>query len=119
VWQEAEELIRKCKEGCKKYQNADGSLSSNFLNRPGTAIEVGDKLHPTGHQFEFVVVASSDEELREPWVRRAAFNLTETLRRTQNMSLECGALYHALRGLALYRERIYGPKTYAPAADAT
>jgi hypothetical protein len=116
VWKEAEDLIKECKEGCRKYQNPDGSLSSNFFRKPGLAIEIGDKLHSTGHQFEFLVVSMSDEELSQDWLRRAAYNLTETLRRTQNMSLECGALYHAVRGLALYRERLYGPKNYADQA---
>jgi hypothetical protein len=112
VWKKAEELITRCQESCRKYQNDDGSFSVNFFRRPGTAIEIGDKLHATGHQFEFLVVSMSDEELKQEWVRRAAVNLTETLRNTHKVPLECGALYHALRGLALYRERLYGEKTY-------
>jgi hypothetical protein len=113
VWKEAEDLILECKEGCKEFQNSDGTLSAGFFRSGKQAIEIGDKLHSTGHQFEFLVVASTDEELKQEWVRRAAYSLTETLRKTQRMPLECGALYHALRGLALYRERIYGPKEYA------
>ncbi len=113
VWKQAEDLVEQCKQGCFEFQNADGSLSSNFFLRPGVAIEISDKLHSTGHQFEFMIVAMDDNEIKEDWVRRAALNLTETLRKTQKAPLECGALYHALRGLALYRERLYGPRTYA------
>lgn len=113
VWKRAEVLIKDCKQNCRKFQNPDGSLSANFFTRPGQAIEIGDKLHCTGHQFEFLVVSMSDDELQQDFVRRAAINLTETLRKTQRVPLECGALYHAIRGLALYRERLYGPKEYA------
>jgi hypothetical protein len=112
VWKRAEMLIEDCKRGCQQFQNSDGSLSANFFNRPGQAVEIGDKLHATGHQFEFLIVAMSDEELKQEWVRRAALNLTETLRKTQKVPLECGALYHALRGLALYRARMWGEKSY-------
>jgi hypothetical protein len=113
VWQRAEKLIEDCKNGCRDFQNPDGSLSSNFFRRPGQASEVANRLHATGHQFEFLIVAMDDEEIKQDWVRRAAINLTETLRKTQKVPLECGALYHGLRGLALYRERMWGKKTYA------
>lgn len=114
VWKEAEDLILECKAGCQQYQNPDGSLSSSFFRRPGRAVEIADKLHSTGHQFEFLIVAMNDDEIKQEWVKRAALNLTETLRKTQKVPLECGALYHALRGLALYRERMFGAKQYAP-----
>ncbi len=116
VWKEVEDLIEECKAGCQKYQNPDGSLSMNFFRRPGQATEIGDKLHSTGHQFEFLVVSMDDEELQQEWVRRAALSLTDMLRKTHAVPLECGGLYHGLRGLALYRERMWGPKTY-PTSD--
>lgn len=112
VWARAQALIEDCKQGCHEYQNPDGSFSSNFFRRPGQASEVAERLHSTGHQFEFLIVAMDDEEIKQEWIRRAALNLTETLRKTQKVPLECGALYHALRGLALYRERMWGPKSY-------
>ncbi len=112
VWKRAEALIKDCQKGCREFQNPDGSLSSNFFRRPGHASEIGDRLHATGHQFEFLIVSMTDEEIKQEWVRRAAVNLTETLRKTQKVPLECGGLYHALRGLALYRERMWGKKTY-------
>jgi hypothetical protein len=114
AWKKVEDLILECKAGCEKYQNPDGSLSMNFFRRPGMATEIGDKLHSTGHQFEFLIVSMSDEEIQQEWVRRAALNLTETLRKTHAVPLECGALYHGLRGLALYRERMWGAKSYSP-----
>jgi hypothetical protein len=112
VWQRAEKLIEDCKEGCRQYQNPDGSLSSNFFRRPGQAAEVADRLHATGHQLEFLIVAMDDQEIKQDWVRRAVLDLTESLRKTHPVALECGALYHGLRGLALYRERTWGKKTY-------
>jgi hypothetical protein len=113
VWARAENLIRGCKQKCREFQNMDGSFSSNFWVRPGQASEFAGKLHSTGHQFEFLMVAMDDKEVKEEWVRKAALNLTESLRKTEQVPLECGALYHALRGLALYRERLWPEKPLA------
>ena len=57
------------------------------------------------------------ERLADPWVARATAYLCKLFRQTQDIALECGALYHAAHGLVLYRERVYGPRTYAPSAS--
>jgi hypothetical protein len=106
VWKRAEDLVEGCKQKSREFQNDDGSLSSNFWIRPGQASE----FDATGHQFEFLMVAMDDKEIKQEWVRKAALNLTESLRKTRQVPLECGALYHALRGLALYRERLWPEK---------
>ena len=63
------------------------------------------KLSATGHVFEVVVMALDDERLAEPWVTRAADRLVTLLEQTADIDVECGALYHAAHGLAIYRER--------------
>jgi hypothetical protein len=42
--------------------------------------------------------------------------LLDMLERTQDYPLECGALYHAVRGLDLYRTRRFGPRESAVTA---
>ncbi|MFM8253222.1 MAG: ADP-ribosylation factor-directed GTPase activating protein isoform b [Planctomycetota bacterium] len=105
VWQEASDRIHVCVEQAKSYRNADGSLSTNFFQRTGNSADIKDRLAATGHVLEFVVLASSDEELREPWIRDGIIYLCHLLNKTRHVDIECGALYHAARGLALYRQR--------------
>ena len=51
-------------------------------------------------------------ELETEWVRNAAEHLSELFLDTEEISLECGALYHAAHGLALYRDLVYGKRIY-------
>jgi hypothetical protein len=46
-----------------------------------------------------------DQELRQEWVTRAVVSLCELLQATESVELDCGALYHAIHGLVLYRQR--------------
>ena len=64
------------------------------------------KLGATGHIFEFLVLTLDNNRLTEPWVDRAAHRLVTLLEQTQDLDVECGALYHAAHGLLLYRERL-------------
>ena len=96
------------------YQQPDGSLSVQFFERPGSTPELAQRIHATGHTFEFLCAVLTDEQLKEPWVTRAAVSLVDMLERTQDFDVECGALYHAVHGLDLYRQRRF-PQ---PAADA-
>jgi hypothetical protein len=58
-----------------------------------------------------------DEELKAPWMERAALFLCDLLDATVDEDLECGGLYHAVHGLILYRERLFGaPPAAQPAA---
>ncbi len=112
AWKAADEKIRQCVALAREFQNADGSFSTNFFTSPGTSHEIKTSLHATGHTFEFVVMASDEEQIQAAWLRRAAVNLCEVLGATSDVSLECGALYHAIRGLTLYRERLFGKRPF-------
>lgn len=107
-WADAEERIESCIEIARRHQQPDGSFSVHFFERPGTSADVFARLGATGHVFEFLVAALDDERLAEPWVTRAAARLVTLLEQTADVDVECGALYHAVHGLRLYRERICG-----------
>ena len=47
-----------------------------------------------------------DDDLTAPWVTRAAERLVLLLEQTRDIDVECGGLYHALHGLALYSRRV-------------
>src|SRR5690606_15818795 len=86
--------------------------------RPSTSPDAALRLNTTGHQLEFLTLATSDAQLREPWIRRAVVELCNLLDQTREMPVECGGLYHAIHGLELYRLRMFGPReTEEPAPD--
>jgi hypothetical protein len=112
VWAQASERIAESIETARMFQNPDGSFSSNYFQRPGRTADLAQDLGVTGHTLEFLVLAMTEDQLKEPWVRRAVAHLCRLFHKTREVPLECGALYHAAHGLALYRERIFGTYQY-------
>jgi hypothetical protein len=105
-WAGVADVIDDCLDRARRFQQADGSFSTHFFERPSTSADVFAKLGATGHVFEVVVMALDDERLAEPWVTRAADRLVTLLEQTSDVEVECGGLYHAAHGLVLYRERM-------------
>ena len=105
-WKAAGAVLGDCIERARRFQQADGSFSTHSFERPGTSPDVFSRLSATGHVFEVLALALDDERLAEPWVTRAAERLVTLLERTADIDVECGGLYHAAHGLAIYRSRI-------------
>jgi hypothetical protein len=116
-WAEAEALIQESIELARRYQQADGTFSTNYFVRPSTSPDVFSKIGSTGHTFEFLTVALEQDRLSEPWVQRAAAALVGLLEQTADVPVECGGLYHAAHGLALYRARICGDVAPSNSSD--
>jgi hypothetical protein len=116
-WKLADQRIQDAIKTARAFQNPDGSFSINYFQRTGRSPDLAQNLGSTGHTLEFLTLAMTDEQLREPWVQRAALNLCEIFRKTRDYPLECGALYHAAHGLVLYRHRLFGPRTYGQKED--
>ncbi len=114
IWQQADEKIAQSIETARRFQNPDGSFSAHyFAKRGGITSDLAEDLGVTGHTLEFLSLAMTDEQLRRPWVKRSAWHLAKLFEKTQELDLECGALYHAAHGLALYRLRMFGPRDYS------
>ncbi|MFM7291668.1 MAG: ADP-ribosylation factor-directed GTPase activating protein isoform b [Planctomycetia bacterium] len=105
-WEAAADVIEECIDRARRFQQADGSFSIHSFERPGTSPDVFARLSATGHVFEVLALALDDERLAEPWVVRAADRLTTLLEQTADVDVECGALYHAVHGLLLYKQRV-------------
>jgi hypothetical protein len=118
VWKQVDDRVNQCIDDAHRNQNADGSFSSNYFQRGGVTRDLTQSLGTTGHVLEFLAYAMTDEQLREPWVRRAALHLSTLLESTKDVPLECGALYHGAHGLVLYRERVFGPREYTSSTRA-
>lgn len=114
VWKECDDKINECIAKAKQYQNPDGSLSANYLQRTGMSADLAAAMGSAGHVMEFLAVSMSKEELEQPWVKRAVLKVCETFRNTKPVDVECGALFHAAHGLVLYRQKVFGPRTFGP-----
>lgn len=112
IWKTLHERIDKCVADSHKFQNPDGSLSSNYFLRPGASAELTDRMGSAGHTMEFLATALNKDELQEDWVVAAVKDVCKLFRQTKPVDVECGALFHAAHGLVLYREKVYGPRTF-------
>ena len=115
-WKKADDVVQDCVRKARAFQQPDGSFSTNFFLRPGSSPDVDSTLHATGHTLEWLDVALSQQQLQEPWVTAAVDRLCQLLEDNKDRPLDCGALYHAARGLRLYRERRFGPHDVGDAA---
>lgn len=111
-WKTADEIISQAILNARKYQNDDGSFSTNYVERTGRSADLATNLGATGHVLEFLTLAMTDDELEQPWVKRSVTHLCSLFQKTKKLPLECGALYHAAHGLAVYRSRVYGEHRY-------
>jgi len=107
AWLEADQKVRRYAEEARMNQNADGTFSSNYFQGPGYSQEFEKRLGTTGHILEFLCVALPQSRLSEEWLRRAVAALATDLNQKRSAPCECGALYHAVDGLAIYRTRVW------------
>jgi hypothetical protein len=116
AWQAGYDKVLDAMKKAHDYQQADGGFSTNFFSRPGNSPDIALRINSTGHTFEFLAMALPQDELKKPWMTKAALFLCDMLDATIDQDLECGGLYHAVHGLILYRDRLYGPEKPATAA---
>jgi hypothetical protein len=112
VWQRVAERIDDCVQRARRFQNPDGSLSSNYFARPGKSADLAVCMGSAGHVLEFLAAALDSSQLAQPWVQRATLDVCKLFRKTRPVDVECGALFHAAHGLVLYREKVYGRRSF-------
>jgi hypothetical protein len=108
-WLVAEKKIQQAVADAHKYQQPDGLYTTSYFSRSGASPDIAVQMSTSGHVFEFLSMAMTDEELKQPWMTKAANALCELFEETRDMSVECASLYHAVHGLSLYRMRRFGP----------
>jgi hypothetical protein len=115
VWRRVAAATREYADLAKKLQNKDGSFSTNYLRGPGNRRDdLTLRIHSTGHVFEWLALALSDEELRSRWMENAANALAVMILEHRDQGLDGGALYHGTHGLEIYRNRVFGPTAHPP-----
>ncbi len=105
VWLEADQKVRRYSAVAQSLQNRDGSFSTQHFRGPGYSNEFAKRIETSGHILEFLMMALPASELKKEWVRRGVESLANDLIRNRNVTARCGALYHSVHALILYRER--------------
>jgi hypothetical protein len=108
VWKDVAEHIELYKKKAREFQNRDGSFSTAYVSEAQNRPELGARIAGTGHVLEWLALALTDAELREPWMQDAASALAVMILENQNNPIDGGALYHAVHGLYIYRARVFG-----------
>jgi hypothetical protein len=108
VWKDVAERIATCKKKAREAQNADGTFSTDFFASRAEIPDINRRINTTGHVLEWLALAMTDEELKEPWVQGAANALAMLFLDNERTFLEGGGMYHAVHGLLIYTSRVYG-----------
>jgi hypothetical protein len=107
-WLAAQQKIDGAIELAQKYQQPDGTFSTEYFKRSATSRDIGTRINTTGHTLEFLALALDRDQLSAPWVTRACVALLKMLEATKELDVECAGLYHAVHGLRIYRARRFG-----------
>lgn len=105
-WKLANVKLQDAKRMARQFQQPDGTFSAHYFSRPGTTANISERIGTTGHTFEMLATTMSQDEIRQPWMRKAADQLCTLLEQTRDIELDVGGLYHACHGLFVYREKL-------------
>ena len=108
VWKEARAYLDRYAALTKKYQQDDGQFSVAMFRGPRKANSSRQLVWATGHAIEWLTMALSAEQLREPWVQRAVKRLIDEMEKAPTDALSEGGRYHAIHALRRYREKVGG-----------
>lgn len=110
-WLEADQKIQKHIEEAKAMQNLDGSFSYDYFFQKSASENFQERLETTGHTLEFLMMALPDDRLNEDWVRKAISLLANDIINNKDEPVDYSALYHAIDGLVIYRNRMSPDRT--------
>lgn len=113
-WWRAEKFINDYYAYSLSLQNRDGSFSSDWFKRRGDWGGNDRKLQTTGHILEWMIFASSDEQLLDQRISRSVAFLTNLMVQHRYHDWEYGPKGHAVRALRLYHERVFGGEWNQP-----
>jgi hypothetical protein len=107
IWKDILDKSVQHRDLARKYQNPDGSFSTDFFKGPGNSQDKLLRINTTGHTLEWLALALPDDQLKAPWVENAANALALMILDLQGSPIEGGSLYHAVHGLLIYHSRVY------------
>jgi hypothetical protein len=101
-----------------RLQNSDGSFSTEWFKGPGAEEDIDRRLKTTGHQLEFLIYASSDDQLANFRLVRAVNYLSNVMWANRGRDWEAGPLGHAVHALVLYDRLVFAPHDGQPSGPA-
>lgn len=108
VWLQADMHIKQYVETARVFQNQDGSFSTQYFQGRGYSNQFEKRLSASGHVLEFLMMAITDRQLKQDWVRKGVASVADELIDNKHKGAEPGALYHAVDALTIYRHRVRG-----------
>jgi hypothetical protein len=108
AWKDVADRIAMYKRKAREVQNPDGTFSTEFFGKRAEVPDVNRRINTTGHILEWLSLAMTDDELKEPWVQGAANALAMQFLDNERTPLEGGGMYHAVHGMLIYTSRVYG-----------
>ena len=105
VWAEARDYLDKYLAQAKQWQQPSGELSAGVFraNRPSRSPR--ELVSITGHFLEWMSVAMTAEQLRQPWVVDALEALVSTMEEHPLNAFSDGGMYHAAHALIRIRDK--------------
>jgi len=110
VWKDVADRIALYVQRARQQQNADGSFSTAYFRERGNEQDGDLRIGTTGHIFEWLSLALSDEELKRDWMQSAASALALMFLENRAKGIDGGSMYHAVHGLIIYSSRVSGAK---------
>jgi hypothetical protein len=108
VWLEAAKRAKYYQNRAFKLQNADGSFSTAWFDKPENREDEERHLICSGHILEYLAFSLPEEQLRDPRFERGVLYVAQLLERSRGTRLHRGGMGHALHGLAIYEQRVLG-----------
>lgn len=105
VWFEADHKIKRYIEEARILQNTDGSFSAAHFKGALHSDDFATRITTSGHQLEWLMIALSQKQLQEEWVRRGIAAVANDLIKNKHVKSDCGPLFHGMHALVVYRQR--------------
>lgn len=107
-WGRANHFVAQYQEHAMKYQNHDGSFSTNWFVTQESDIDMKKRLYTTGHIVEWLSFSLPQEQLNDPRLTRGVDYLLKLMLTAPALDLEIGPKGHALHALRIYERRAFG-----------
>ena len=107
-WARARHFVSQYQEYAMRYQNHDGSFSTNWFVTQEADIDSKKRLYTTGHIVEWLSFSLPEENLTDPRLLKGIDYLTKLMLTSPALDLEIGPKGHALHALRIYERRAYG-----------
>jgi hypothetical protein len=110
LWKAVADRLTQEQQAVQAAQEADGSFPTALVGvqeaPPPGRETLKAKIYSTGHVLELLLLTLPEEELRAPWVRRAARFLCDAVIQCSFDPPPASPWYHALHALQMYRKRV-------------